>query len=118
MGKKQEISTEQDFDVFKILYTSSCKEAGIGLQNKAVALHALIQKLSENPDDDKIKDLFFQTLADLELLCTNFHDCSNYEVAEEYEELLNRYAALDALYRQQEQFEDAFSWPDTQDLRR
>ena len=25
MGKKQEISTEQDFDVFKILYTSSCK---------------------------------------------------------------------------------------------
>ena len=109
MGKKQEISTEQDFDVFKILYTSSCKEAGIGLQNKAAALHALIQKLSENPDDDKIKDLFFQTLADLELLCTNFHDCSNYEVAEEYEELLNRYAALDALYRQQEQFEDAFS---------
>lgn len=109
MGKKQEISTEQDFDVFKILYTSSCKEAGIGLQNKAAALHALIQKLSENPDDDKIKDLFFQTLADLELLCTNFHDYSNYEVAEEYEELLNRYAALDALYRQQEQFEDAFS---------
>ena len=52
MGKKQEISTEQDFDVFKILYTSSCKEAGIGLQNKAAALHALIQKLSENPDDD------------------------------------------------------------------
>ena len=109
MGKKQEISTEQDFDVFKILYTSSCREAGIGLQNKAAALHALIQKLSENPDDDKIKDLFFQTLADLELLCTNFHDYSNYEVAEEYEELLNRYAALDALYRQQEQFEDAFS---------
>ena len=95
--------------MFKILYTSSCKEAGIGLQNKAAALHALIQKLSENPDDDKIKDLFFQTLADLELLCTNFHDYSNYEVAEEYEELLNRYAALDALYRQQEQFEDAFS---------
>ena len=30
-------------------------------------------------------------------------------MAEEYEELLNRYAALDALYRQQEQFEDAFS---------
>ena len=59
--------------------------------------------------DDKIKDLFFQTLADLELLCTNIHDCSNYEVAEEYEELLNRYAALDALYRQQEQFEDAYS---------
>ena len=84
MGKKQEISTEQDFDVFKILYTSSCKEAGIGLQNKAAALHALIQKLSENPDDDKIKDLFFQTLAYLELLCTNFHDYSNYEVAEEY----------------------------------
>ena len=45
MGKKQEISTEQDFDVFKILYTSSCKEAGIGLQNKAAALHALIQKI-------------------------------------------------------------------------
>ena len=80
MGKKQEISTEQDFDVFKILYTSSCREAGIGLQNKAAALHALIQKLSENPDDDKIKDLFFQTLADLELLCTNFHDYSNYGV--------------------------------------
>lgn len=109
MGKKQEISTEQDFDVFKILYTSSCKEAGIGLQNKAAALHALIQKLSENPDDDKIKDLFFQTLADLELLCTNFHDYSNYEVAEEYEELLNRYAALKGFYGQQEQFEDAFS---------
>ena len=109
MGKKQEINTEQDFDVFKILYTSSCKEAGIGLQNKAAALHALVQKLAENPDDDKIKDLFFQTLADLELLCTNFHDCSNYDVAEEYEELLNRYAAMNALYRQQEQFEDAFS---------
>lgn len=109
MGKKQDISTEQDFDVFKILYTSSCKEAGIGLQNKAAALHALIQKLSENPDDDKIKDLFFQTLADLELLCTNFHDYSNYEVAEEYEELLNRYAALKGFYGQQEQFEDAFS---------
>ena len=109
MGKKQDISTEQDFDVFKILYTSSCREAGIPLQNKAAALHALVQKLSENPDDDKIKDLFFKTLADLELLCTNFHDCSNYEVEEEYEELLNRYAALDALYRQQEQFEDAFS---------
>lgn len=109
MGKKQEISTEQDFDVFKILYTSSCKEAGIGLQNKAAALHALIQKLSENPDDDKIKDLFFQTLADLELLCTNFHDYSNYDVAEEYEELLNRYAALKGFYGQQEQFEDAFS---------
>ena len=109
MGKKQEISTEQDFDVFKILYTSSGREAGIWLQNKAAALHELVQKLSENPDDDKIKDLFFQTLADLELLCTNFHDYSNYEVAEEYEELLNRYAALDALYRQQEQFEDAFS---------
>lgn len=109
MGKKQEISTEQDFDVFKILYISSCKEAGIGLQNKAAALHALIQKLSENPDDDKIKDLFFQTLADLELLCTNFHDYSNYDVAEEYEELLNRYAALKGFYGQQEQFEDAFS---------
>lgn len=109
MGKKQEINTEQDFDVFKILYTSSCREAGIGLQNKAAALHALIQKLSENPDDDKIKDLFFKTLADLELLCTNFHDCSNYDVAEEYEELLNRYAALKGFYGQQEQFEDAFS---------
>lgn len=46
--------------MFKILYTSSCKEAGIGLQNKAAALHALIQKLSENPDDDRIKDLFFR----------------------------------------------------------
>lgn len=109
MGKKQEISTEQDFDVFKILYTSSCREAGTPLQNKAAALHALVQKLSENPDDDKIKDLFFQTLADLELLCTNFHDYSNYEVAEEYEELLNRYAALKAFHGQQEQFEDAFS---------
>lgn len=109
MGKKQEIITEQDFDVFKILYTSSCREAGTPLQNKAAALHALVQKLSENPDDDKIKDLFFQTLADLELLCTNFHDYSNYEVAEEYEELLNRYAALKGFYGQQEQFEDAFS---------
>ena len=109
MGKKQEISTEQDFDVFKILYTSSCKEAGIPLQNKAAALHALVQKLSEDPDDDTIKDLFFKTLADMELLCTNFHDCSNYEVAEEYAELLDRYAALKAFYGQQEQFEDAFS---------
>ncbi len=109
MGKKQDIGTEQDFDVFKILYTSSCKEAGIGLQNKATALHALVQKLSEDPDDETIKDLFFKTLADLELLCTNFHDCSNYEVAEEYAELLDRYAALKAFYGQQEQFEDAFS---------
>ena len=109
MGKKQEISTEQDFDVFKILYTSSCKEAGIPLQNKAATLHALAQKLSEDPDDETIKDLFFKTLADLELLCTNFHDCSNYEVAEEYAELLDRYAALKAFYGQQEQFEDAFS---------
>lgn len=109
MGKKQDISTEQDFDVFKILYTSSCKEAGIPLQNKAAALHALVQKLSEDPDDETIKDLFFKTLADLELLCTDFHDCSNYEVAEEYAQLLDRYAALKAFYRQQEQFEDAFS---------
>lgn len=109
MGKKQNISTEQDFDVFKILYTSNCKEAGIPLQNKAAALHALVQKLSKDPDDEAIKDLFFKTLADLELLCTNFHDCSNYEVAEEYAELLDRYGALGAFYRQQEQFEDAFS---------
>ena len=109
MGKKQDISTEQDFDVFKILYTSSCKEAGIPLQNKAAALHALVRKLLEEPDDETIKDLFFKTLADLELLCTDFHDCSNYEVAEEYAQLLDRYAALKAFYRQQEQFEDAFS---------
>lgn len=109
MGKKQDISTEQDFDVFKILYTSNCKEAGIPLQNKAAALHALVRKLSEDPDNDKIKDLFFQTLADQELLCTNFHDYSNYEVAEEYAEMLDRYAVLKAFYGQQEQFEDAFS---------
>lgn len=109
MGKKQDISTEQDFDVFKILYTSNCKEAGIPLQNKAAALHALVQKLSEDPDHEQIKDLFFKTLADLELLCTEFHDYSNYEVAEEYAELLDRYAALGAFYKQQEQFEDAFS---------
>ncbi len=109
MGKKQNISTEQDFDVFKILYTSNCKEAGIPIQNKAAALHALVQKLSKDPDNEQIKDLFFKTLADLELLCTKFHDYSNYEVAEEYAELLDRYAALVAFYKQQEQFEDAFS---------
>lgn len=109
MGKKQNIGTEQDFDVFKIMYTSKCKEAGIPLHNKAAALHALMQKLNDDPDNEQIKDLFFMTLADLELLGTDFHEYSNYEVAEEYEELLERYQALWAFYRQQEQFEDAFS---------
>lgn len=103
------IDIKQDVNVVRTMFLSECKERKIPVQNKAIALWTMAEMLSENPDDDTLRELLFLTLSDEELMITVNGAYNSYEVEESFQNVRESYEKLWKTYREQERLEDAFS---------